>query len=552
MGTALLSILGWGWWGYGFSGDYIVEFSDVLRVHQGSVPYLNFVPTYGILYPGLMSSLFCFGPNAVTAIFAATILLVFCQLSGLLRMNILSTGFQQTVFALLYLGLAAFSLTDSNFMIGFSQSSLFAGVLFSLTLLLLNKPITPGRAAACGFLLGLQWFTKLDMTVPSLAILFVLTLAARGASTRCSLLISYTTTVGLVVLLVLANGGQWAIFLESMTELLVAAPTLGSDSLLKQRMIAVAVGVGLTFVVMSHSRLKGLKRRLRTSWLLLFPLVGLMDLVRGENDPRKELVLIKWYLYCTTAWICMRFIWMFARRGWKVFHRERLLQFICLVVVCFFGCSRAFLSGWYPLGYSMPFLLLLLVASFPRPIQMPCGGVQGAIRVAWLAIALLFVGRAAVKYQAASDLAVFASPHGPLRVTGEIHRTYSTYVDAAHQCGEIRRTFSTYPLLPVILGSSSVNYHSVLFRLQWARPYDVQETRILRLLRDGNPELILLENTASETKALFGSDYGRKILDHIEAHYEPVVSHGPGFDPKSRRDGSTLYRKKSPTAPPAR
>ena len=224
MVTALLFLLGWGYWGFGFSGDYIVEFSDAIRVHQGSVPYREFVPTYGILYPGLTSVLFCFGPHAVTAIFMAAFLLVLIQLMALIRTKLLLGHFQQTAFVFLYLGLAAFSLTDSNFMVGFSPSTLTAGVLFGLTLLLLNKPITPGRAAACGFLLGLQWFTKLDMTVPSLAILFVLLLATRRASARWSLLASYAITFGSVILLLLVNGAQWTIFVESMTELLIAGP----------------------------------------------------------------------------------------------------------------------------------------------------------------------------------------------------------------------------------------------------------------------------------------------------------------------------------------
>ena len=310
-------------------------------------------------------------------------------------------------------------------------------------------------------------------------------------------------------------------------------------------MIAVAVAVGMAFMLTAFFRFKRFERTASMLWLSLFPLAGVLDVVRAEHDVRKELVIIKWYLYCTVAWICMRFLWMLVRRGWHIFHRRRVLQAICLIMVCFFGFSRAFLSGWYPLGYAMPFILLLLLASIPRSIQMSRG-----IRVAWIGIALLFVGRTAVKYQTASDLAMFASPYGPLRVTKECYRTCSTFTDAARQFGEIRQTFSTYPFFSVILGSSSVNYHTVLYRLQWARPYDLQEMRILRLLREGNPEAILLENTPSETKALFGLDYGCKILEHIEAHYEPVVSQGVGFDSKSRRAGGTLYRRKSLTAPP--
>jgi len=550
MGIALLSFLGWGYWGFGVSGDYMAEFGDALRIHQGSVPYREFVPNYGILYAASISGLFYFGHHAVAAIFGATALLVFIQLAGLLRMGILSGRFQQMVYVLLYVGLAAFSLTDSNFMVGFSQSALIAGVLFGFTLLLLNKPITLGRAIALGFLLGLQCFTKLDMAVPSLAILFVILLAVRTPSSRWFLLASYIVTWASVILLLLTNEARWTILVESTVDLLIGAPTIVWDSFLRHRMIVVAIVVGVIFMLASFFHIKQFERKASVLWLSLFPLVGVVDMVRTEHDVRKELVITKWYLYCTVAWICMRVLRMLAQRGRHIFHHERLVQTICVIIVCFFGFSRAFLSGWYPLGYTMPFVLLLLVGSIPHSIETSRRAVYRGIRVAWLGIALLFVGRTAVKYQTASNLATFISPYGPLKVTKECYRKYSTFTDAAHQFGAIRRTLSTFPFFSVILGSSSVNYHSMPFRLQWARPYDVQEMRIIQLIKDGNPELILLENIVSETKPLFGSDYGRKILEYIEAHYEPVVSQGVGFDSKSRLAGGTLYRRKSLTAPP--
>jgi hypothetical protein len=547
--TAFLCFVGWGYWGFGFNGDYTVEFSDALRIHQGSVAYKNFIPTYGILYSCLMSGLFCFGQHSVAAIFLAAFLLILIQFIALTRMGLVRGGFQQTVFVLLYLGLAAFSLTDSNFMIGFSQSTLIAGVLFALMLLLLNKPITWERGIICGFLLGLQWFTKLDMTVPSLTILFILLLTARTASVRWSLVTSYLATLGLVVLLILASGGQWTLFVESMTELLIAAPTLAPDTVLRYRMIAVAMAIGIAFLLLTFFRFSRFKRTLLVLWLGLFPLIGIMDALRGGHDLRKELVLTKWYLYCTVTWICMRFLWILIRRGWRVFHRRRVLQGICVLILCFFGFARAFLSGWYPLGYTMPFILLLIVASIPRSIGISEKVFFRGLQVAWLGIALLFVGRAAVRYQTASDVGTFSSPYGSLLVRGEFYRSFSPFKDAGIRNEKITRTFSTYPFISIIHGAASVNLHSVLFRLQWANPYDPQEMRVLQFLQDGSPELVLLENTASETKALFGSDYGCKIFEYIERNYEPVASSGEGFNPKSRREGGTLYRKKSLSIP---
>jgi hypothetical protein len=536
----ILSIIGWGFWGYGFTVDYVVEFNDALRIHQGAVPYRDFVPTYGILYSGLASFVFLLKQFTVPALFLISVLCALVQLRYLLRTNVIKTYLGKVAFVLLYVGMAVFSLTDSNFFAGFSQSAFLGAVLFSVVLFYIQKSFSLRNAALCGFLLGLQCFTKLDFTFPAIAMLIFLTIVIPDSGAKVSLILSFAGTWCAVILLLLLSSARWDILYDSGIELILAASSLAPDTVLKNRMLAVSGGVFVIFFVLATAKSKVLNRHLKIAWWICFFIVAAIDLIRGEIDPRKELVGIKWFLFSTTAWFCLHLAWNWIKSRKRLGFAYRLRVPFCIAILCFLSFSRIFASGWYSLGYIMPFLLLIWVASSNRLYKT--SSMKWVVIFGWILIGLIFTVRAGIKFSS-METADFESPYGPLKVTKNFHQEYSKLVGVAQSSGGATTMFSSYPLISVILGTKSVNYHSVLFRLQWARDQQKQEAQVLHLLSDGKPELILLDNTTSQLKPRFGSDYGQAIMKHISSNYHPIAGYGIGFNSESREAGGTLYRK---------
>jgi hypothetical protein len=537
IGIAILSIVGWGFWGYGFTVDYVVEFNDALRIHQGAVPYRDFVPTYGILYSGLASFAFLLKSYTVPALFIASIIGSLVQLCFLLRLKILKTFTEKLAFVSLYLGLAVFSLTDSNFFAGFSQSAFLGAVLFSVVFFYIRKPFSSLNAAICGFLLGLQCFTKLDFTFPAVAMLIFLAVVIPHPRAKVTLLLSYAGTWLFVMLWLLLNSSRWEVLYDSGIELILAASTLAPDTVLKNRMLAVSGAIALLFFV-ARPQLSNLY--VKMAWGICFSGFAMVDLIRGELDPRKELVGIKWFLFCTIAWFCLHLAWKWlkSRKRFNFAYRARVP--LCLAILCFLTFSRIFASGWYSLGYLMPFLLLLWVGFSSRMFRG--NPFRTVIIISWILIGCIFTVRAGIKFSS-METVNFESPYGPLKVTKNFHQEYSKLVGVAQSSGGATTMFSSYPLISVILGTKSVNYHSVLFRLQWARDQQKQEAQVLHFLSEGKPELILLDNTTSELKPRFGSDYGQTIMTYISSNYHPIAGYGIGFNSESREAGGTLYRK---------
>jgi hypothetical protein len=530
-----LTWLGWGFWGYGFWSDHVNDYADGLRLLKGDVPFRDFIPHLGVLNAFVVRCLLPLGQWAHSSIYLITVGIVLALWIAVMKSGCLPKPGQQWLFTGLYISVCVFPSTNGQYIQGYSQMGVTAGVLFALTLYLLRSPLTDIRCAIASITLALVYFTKIDLMIPALGAAFLILLLPLTSRQR---LIWITCNVALWfsinAILVLA-GSKINLLVESTVECFFAA-SWAHDDLLRQRMMMLGSVLVFTSFLLGLLRKRGWTKVFDQILIVLVPVAILLDIFRGENDPTKEQVIFRYLLFSMTIWnfskigrISLRYRLRFLR------HLKPQWVLIYCISLCVF--LRVYTTGWYPVGYCLPFVLLIMMNMMP----LRRGSTFSRILYPVLfAVTMVLLVRTSIHILRLPKTSLVATPWGEIR-TLEAEKNLIEAARIIKQYQGIDSAFCTYPSLPVLLGLRSVNYHPFLHRLGIARPQREQEERTLDIVKQRRPEIMYLINEGSEQKPLFGSDYGKNIFEYCETHYNAVWSYGKGFDPHSRKDGGTLY-----------
>ena len=540
---------GWGHWGYSPIGDYFLDIADALRVFQGDIPYKDFVPTYGALHMFLAAPLFHLENSFFPFLWVITGILIMVQIILLVA---LARKFLPPLWLCVLLILAitsmAYAPTNSKFILGYSQSGFLAVFLSTLALFILFKAHpSPLRWFVGGMVLGLIPFTKIDLGFTSVAVgsllLFIWWRKAPLAS--CGLFLGFFLSWLGGCAFLIAYGGQAPLLLESTLE------CFGHVNLFKDKTFALrlkcAWGLGLLFILALLFRGSRLNTLRLTGWLrpyavFLLPLAIITDSFRAgyQENSLKHLVGLNWLWVMIWTLILSRVMTsIIRRRSLRPLRFGRLPILAPLLAISGMGFLRAHGSGWYPLNYFQPAIMLLGVLWLARQSAYCSPAARLCLKPALLVCsALLF---------SISVMGCRPNPHALEWIHtpfGEVRSPLGTKSNElmGRFLSKIRATSSNETLLctntpffNVLTGMRSAAFYTYFNRLGATGKYQsIREEQCLKLMKDRRPLFIYQGREIGRAHKRFGIDFGNEIAKYIHAHYKVI----------DEMNGAVLYQQK--------
>ncbi len=536
---AVLTWLGWGFWGSSVMGDYALDMADALRLSQGDIPYRDFLPTYGPLHMFLMAPFFKLGTLTLPSIWTATIILITIQTWLLLRLaNASLPIFWTAVLGVLQVCVVAFAPANSKFVLGYSQSGFLASFLWVLLLALLAVPsVSRWRWFGAGLILGLQPYTKMDMGIAAVAVLVALLfLAKRDFPLRRWMLVGFFGSWMGIIVLLLAWGADARLLLESTLEGFGQSTMIG-DQGLTHRFILLAGGGLILALALAHPRLRPIALRARKTlapWIpLLLPLALLGDLGRGWYlGPYKNLVLLNftWALAWTVVAADLAGS-VLRHRGLDALRRSRP-DTLLLVAVGGIGLLRVAITGWYPLNYYQPALLLLGIGWMARQEARPSFLPRSLFRCVLILALLIQIVFACYENQH------FSRPRTVLETrSGPVVLTYDSTT-----LNDVRLMFSLLskasadesilcayePGFQLVTGMRSAAFYTYFARVGFSGAYQpIREKQALQTFLRKSPRFVLVEKGRATFSRQFGTDYGRELQPIIQSKYRQIFQSHP-------------------------
>lgn len=534
LAVALLAALGWGWWGYGVTGDWSLEFADAHRLWLGHVPYLDFIPTYGILTAALMAPFFAFGTSTLPALWGATALLVIAETAMVLRLLRTRDGkFDRVPLGLLFVSLVAFLPSNSRFILGYSTAG-FASVLL-WTAFFLARRSRPGAGLLAGILLGGQCFTKLDAGLAAAGLLLFLLLLAilrRRWVMAARLVAGFAAPALLAWGILLAAGARLDLLWGSTAEAVGQAGYV-RDVVLGQRMLAGAIAGAVVAVACLlppvRSRLPLAKNHLPVVVAALLLLAVGFDgaNVIGSGGTRGPAALLYGGFLCWLAVGVLMFADLAGQRSFAGILGQLESWRWTVLLLGAAGLARCAISGWFPFNYYEPayflaFAWLMRGDDRPRPSLAPLL-LKAAAALALLIAALAVLPRGSTP---------FRTPFGPVRlqdnaVWSEPLEIYRRVRDDPTP-GSLLCTYMTGAF--VVTGREPAGLYTYGHRLAFAPRYRAARERdALSSLRASPPLYVLVEKERATFAPPFGKDFGVEIGAWVTTHYAVALEHNNGL-----------------------
>lgn len=535
-------------WRSTLSSDALYEVADGHAILKGRMLFHEFIPTYGFLYPLVVSLVLRAGAWAFSLLLLLGLGLVVSQallLSGLLKD---SRWWSLAGFLFLYFGYDAFRLSEGNFICGFSQSSVISATLLLLGAhLLVNRPGESSRRWVA-VIAGLLPCVKEDFAVVGLALfLFTLVLLAKRKE-FVRLLVIFGAVWGGLLAFLMIRGAEWPVLFWSAMDFPLSDDRWGADLVLRRRLGTLLLLALATAWMPAFLRKGRLARGIAPWRWLLLPAVWGLDLARTRFQGFLHVPLLRWLTLFVVMVVAADLLRRSLRRGPRFLRRREVLRLALPLGIALAGYLRVYKSGWYPFAMSEPFAFLVVWPWLTGPVRggagfglklarggVLAGGVLIALANTW---ALLHPNPSVPCCTRLGWLAL--APE--LGFRADVVRLLESRCDA-------RGMFSSDPLFALALDVPPLNLHSVLKRLQVAQPLDGMERRLLHNLQSSPPKLVYLENLKNAHQKLFGQDHAVPIWRWIEANYRPVLKIGNGFDPSSRQAGATLFEQRTNSDP---
>jgi hypothetical protein len=543
--VALLALLvtgGWGFWGgTGVFGDHALDLADALRVHQGDVPYRDFLPTYGPLYMVLVAPLFGLGRAFFPALWIASALLIAAQTLALsLAVHRRHGAPASAAFGAIFLACVAFAPINANWMQGYSPSGHLATLGWTAMFLLLLRPgAGPRRWLAIGAIAGLLPFTKMDLGLASAAVALGLAAALLCLSRRAALLLAagfLATWLGGLALLA-SWAGRADLLVESALEGLGQASMFG-DPTLKRRMgfLFGAGALAALALALPRTRPFALAARRRAGgalpWLLPVALLG--DAWRGwAPGSVRCLVLLDWFWALVLVLCAAPLVAAVARtRSVRVLSRLKDWPALLLAILLSgMAVARVSITGWYPLNYSQPALLLLMFRWLAaRAPLIPARRAWRAATALGVALALLLCARK--NFWPEHEKVPLETAFGtvPVAFAPPASRDLARALAEVRQapCGE--SILCTYePSLQLFSGLRSAAFYTYFGRVGFAGKYQaLRERQADALFEKRRPLYVFQMREMAVFSRFFGADHCRELAARVPLGYDPVMTSTPG------------------------
>jgi hypothetical protein len=547
LGVVAYTWLGWGHWGFCAFGDYCLDLTDALRVFQGDTPYRDFIPTYGALHMLLVAPLFHLGRGFFPVLWILTGILIFLQVAVILRAGrsfLSPLGlFVLMVFAI---SAMAFGPINSKFILGYSSSG-FLGSLMSTgaILCLWRGPGSVGRCLAAGMFLGLELFTKIDLGFTALVLVVVWSglWIRKAPSSAWSLLAGFVFTwLGFCVLLLL-NGGTVAFVVESTLDALGQVNSFRDENLtVRIRCLGVLAFLVVILLLLRVPRrfLRRAERRLRPFGWFLLPVVVGWDLFRTEYHVNilKRLVMLNWF------WMLIWFL-MVSRLAAAILRTRSLRPLRLpgfpilpvLLVVSGMGFMRVMGSGWYPINYFQPAIVILSVFWLARQHVHILPKLRPGLHAVVVVALLLQFATSMMACVRSTDW--IRTPFGDFASTLPPHlntsiRQMASRVEREAGAGSLLCTYE--PSAYILTGKRIFGLYTFFQKLAYTGPRQpMRESQCLRQFEEHPPQYIIQGHEMGPVHQRFGIDYGKQIRAFIQEHYEVT----------GEESGNIYYRLKS-------
>jgi hypothetical protein len=551
LAIALLTALGWGWWGYGATGDWSLEFADAHRLWLGHVPYRDFIPTYGILTAALMAPFFALKGSALAGTWFTAALLILAETAMVWRLLRPRDGrFEGASLGLLFVALVAFLPSNSRFILGYSTAG-FASVLL-WTFFFLARRSRPGASLLAGILLGAQCFTKLDAGLAAGGILFFLLLLLalrRHWMEGARLLAGFVLPSAIVWGGLLATGARVDLLWGSTAEA-IGQTGYVRDLVLGKRLLAGslfgALAAAACFLPAVRDRLPLVRRALP-------PLVAAMALlatgfdganILGSGGERGPVALFYFWFLCWLVAGVLMAAELAAQRSFAGMLGQLEGWRWTVLLLGAAGLARCAMSGWFPINYYQPSFFLafawLTLGGGKSRAGLASAMLWSAAALAILVAALGVLPRSSVP---------FRTPFGTIRLHSgadwsepvEIYRTIRDDPTA----GSLLCTYMTGPFAAT--GREPAGLYTYGHRMGFAQRYRAERERdALASLKARPPLYVLLEKERATFAPPFGKDFGVEIAAWIGQHYRESAHSRNG----AGGEWTLLRRNDAPPPPP--
>ncbi len=563
----MLTLGGWGWWGFGTDSDYALDMMDALRRFQGEIPYRDFIPSYGALHVHLVAPLFALGHRTLPVIWIATAFLIWIQSWMVMRIaEIIRPGWWAIGVGTFFMTLCAFPSYGTKFLVGYSQSGFLGSWLFTLLLVTLvgakrnsvSTPFSP-RWFFAGALLGAQLFTKMDAGVAAIFVgiaLLVILFANKLGRNALALLAGYASVCAGMWAFLWLQGGKPLLIIESALEGFAVAGAV-RDHALEKRLVLLGTLVLASSIAMLAPPLRARSLRLRAfgalGLVLALPLAFAWDAWRvARHGSGCEMVGVN-YLFCATVFLVSSryLVAAWRRRSIALLHRGRHLWVTIACLLGLAGIARAALTGWVVLGYYQPMLFLVGVLAWRRSwetilhFRVWNSTWQSSIRVSSVSMVLVtivFFGKSWSMVRTTPDLIPFDSPWGRVWYVQSFHSDLLLEL-RKRGAGGYDYLFSNHlPGIYFYTGMRCASFYTWTTRVAMSGPYKkVREEQTLASFLKWQPKFVVITDETYRQFAIpkFGMDYSLDLMDRIRAGYRPIQHFGSPSD----KGGSTLWEK---------
>ncbi|MDD2708043.1 MAG: hypothetical protein PHV34_08540 [Verrucomicrobiae bacterium] len=534
---------GWGWWGMGVYGDPALDLTDALRYHQGDIPFRDYLPTYSVLHILLSGPLFALGTACFPTIWILTAMGILWQ--GWMIGRLIRSALPPFLFIAsggLFLSTVAFAPNNAKLMLGYSASG-FLGTLLWTALLACwwRTPLDGRRWGFGGAILGLVLFTKIDLGLTAIACFLFLALVFFRRDPRGIFLCGGTVLLVGAMLTgwVLLQGGKWDLFWGATAECF-GQVSLIRDPTLTRRFLLMAVWGAACLLLQVLPRTRSFWLRSEAKWipwlLWLLPLALLVDAWRGwETGSLKRLLFFNQAMAFAGTMVGTRFAAAMIRRR-SFFAAARLLppRWGVLLVVSGMGLFRTAITGWYPLNYYQPPMLVLIVmwlGALSKRAEARAGMKTRRssliLQTAWilaLAASLAVAWRGCVEKKHPS--LTVRTPFGSVVMIGEetLLRDVQTVLTKLADVSPEDRLLCTYePSLQLLTGMRSSAFYTYFHRLAACGKYREQRERECEeFFRRHPPRFVLEQQGKAVFSRVFGPDYGAGIAALMASQYRQL------------------------------
>lgn len=530
LALTLLAALGWGWWGYGATGDWSLEFADAHRLWLGHVPYRDFIPTYGILTAAIMAPFFTFKGGALAALWISTAALILAGIAMVLRLLRPKDGrFDAARLALLFVATVAFLPSNSRYILGYSTSGFVSVLLWTAFFLVRRR--RPEADFFAGILLGTQCYTKLDAGLAAGGMLaFLLLLRTLRGHWRATghLLAGFALPSALAWIGLLAAGARGELLWESTAEVLQQTGYV-RDRILGKRLVAGGI-VALLLAALGalptiRERFSLVRRGLPTAVcaLLLFAVVLDSAAILGSNGARGPVAILYFWFLCWLAVGVLMLSELFAQRSLSAALSQLEGWRWTALLLGAAGLARCAISGWFPLNYYQPAFFLAFAWLLGSSGKSPSRGARSML-VAAVGIALITSGFSVLPRRSVP----FPTPFGTIRLQNDMR--WSEPVEIYRRVrddpapGALLCTYMTGPF--VATGREPSGLYTYGHRLAFSGSYALRREMLsLDLLRAKPPLYALVERERATFAPPFGAAFATELAAWISENYRQVLEY---------------------------